>query len=97
MRNGEWLQTEFARSLHALAPGASVDCSALAYRIEDGGDKAKNEQPADFAFFGNSGRCCHIECKETADFQPFEHILLISQCCQQNDRNMRHLKIPFYR
>lgn len=72
VRNGEWLQTEFARSLHALAPGASVDCSALAYRIEDGGDKAKNEQPADFAFFGNSGRCCHIECKETADFQPFE-------------------------
>ena len=49
-----------------------MDCSALAYRIEDGGDKAKNEQPADFAFFGNSGRCCHIECKETADFQPFE-------------------------
>lgn len=72
VRNGEWLQTEFARSLHALAPGASVDCSALAYRIEDGGGRAKNEQPADFAFFGDSGRCCHIECKETDGGKPFE-------------------------
>lgn len=72
MRRGEWLQTEFARSLHAIAPAASVDCSALAYRIEDGGGVARNEQPADFAFFGNSGRSCHIECKETADGKPFE-------------------------
>lgn len=71
MRSGKWLETEFARSLHALAPAASVDCKALAYRIEDGGGRAKNEQPADFAFFGNSGRCCHIECKETSDGRPF--------------------------
>ncbi|WP_289637649.1 hypothetical protein [uncultured Adlercreutzia sp.] len=72
MRPGEWLQTEFARSLRAICPGASVDCSALAYRIEDGGSGARNEQPADFAFFGDSGRCCHIECKETAGGAPFE-------------------------
>ncbi|MEC4272716.1 hypothetical protein VJ923_06060 [Adlercreutzia sp. R25] len=71
MRKGEWLQTEFARSLHALAPAVSADCSALAHRIEDGGGSAKNVQPADFAFFGNSGRCCYIECKETAEGKPF--------------------------
>ena len=31
-----------------------------------------------------------------SDFQSFKHIFFISQCSQQNDRNMRYFKITFY-
>lgn len=72
VRHAKWLEPEFARSLHRIAPGASVEARALAYRIEDGGAHAKNEQPADFALFLDNGRALHIECKETAWGKPFE-------------------------